>query len=505
MFTCKMLKLSANHIKNSCGRLNLPAYLHNTGPCSLTAVPKPRAQEYDGPSMKTECPGPKSKELMKRYEKSNKNIKHVQFVVDLASSLGNYVVDVDGNRMLDIFMQISSLPLGYNHPAILDAMQDPANLVTIANRPALGVNLPEGYPEIIEDILIPIAPKGLENVQTMMCGSCANENAMKQVFLWYKNNKRGGAPVTKEEMDSCMVNEAPGSPQFTFMSFNGSFHGRTIGCLSLTHSKMIHKLDMPAMDWPVAPFPSLKYPLDMHLAENRAEEDRCLAEVQRLIDEYAAKGRDVAGLIVEPIQAEGGDNHATPYFFQGLRNITTQNGMGMVVDEVQTGGGCTGTIFASDQWGLDNPPDLLTFSKKLTVAGYFYKTEFSPDQGYRVFNTWMGDPSKMILLGAILNTIKEENLLENVKETGKILNDGLVQLQEAYPHIFSKARGHGTFLAIDCTDANTATQISTLMKTQGVNVGLCGAKSLRFRPALTFKPFHADIVLDAFDKVAKKL
>ncbi|XP_071965470.1 4-aminobutyrate aminotransferase, mitochondrial-like [Antedon mediterranea] len=499
MFTSKILKNTANHFKN------VPAYLHNTGPRSLTALPKLMGQEYDAPSMKTNCPGPKSKELLTRYEKTNRNIGHVQFFVDLEASRGNYVVDVDGNRMLDLFTQISSLPLGYNHPAILEAMQDPSNLVTIANRPALGVHLPNGYTEKLEEIMMPIAPKGLDYVQTMMCGSCSNENAVKQVFLWYRRTKRGGAEVTQEEMDTCMVNEAPGSPQYTFMSFNGSFHGRTVGCLSLTHSKMIHKLDVPAMDWPMAPFPSLKYPLDMHTAENRAEEDRCLAEVQRLIDEYGEKGRDVAGMIVEPIQAEGGDNHATPYFFQGLRNICTQNGVGMIVDEVQTGGGCTGTIFACDQWGLDNPPDLVTFSKKLAMAGYFYKKEFTPDMGYRVFNTWMGEPSKMILLEAILKTITQENLLENVKVTGKVILDGLNELQDAYPHVFSKARGNGTFIALDCVDNQKATLISSLLKNEGVNLGLCGSRTLRFRPALIFKPFHAEILLDALDKVAKDM
>ena len=113
----------------------------------------------------------------------------------------------------------------------------------------------------------------------------------------------------------------------------------------------------PAFDWPAAPFPKLRYPLEEHAAANRAEEDRCLARVEELVKSFRVP---VAGVVVEPIQAEGGDNTATPYFFQQLRRITKDNGVALIVDEVQTGGGPTGKFWAHEHWNLDSPPDIVS-------------------------------------------------------------------------------------------------------------------------------------------------
>lgn len=92
--------------------------------------------------------------------------------------------------------------------------------------------------------------------------------------------------------------------------------------LSTTHSKPIHKLDIPALDWPIASFPRYKYPLEEHVAENQAEDRRCLAEVEEQMERFNKAGRFVAGVVIEPIQAEGGDHHGSPEFFQGLQRIT---------------------------------------------------------------------------------------------------------------------------------------------------------------------------------------
>lgn len=102
----------------------------------------------------------------------------------------------------------------------------------------------------------------------------------------------------------------------------GGFHGRTIGVLSTTHSKAIHKLDIPALDWPIASFPRYKYPLEEFVEENKAEDRKCLAEVEEQFDRFNKAGRFVAGVVIEPVQAEGGDNHASPEFFQELQRIT---------------------------------------------------------------------------------------------------------------------------------------------------------------------------------------
>lgn len=115
---------------------------------------------------------------------------------------------------------------------------------------------------------------------TMMCGSCSNENAFKNMFMKYQRDKRGGtSDFTVQEKESCMINMAPGTPKLSILSFMGSFHGRTLGVLSTTHSKYVHKIDVPGFDWPIARFPVYKYPLHENLRENEQEDHRCLAEV----------------------------------------------------------------------------------------------------------------------------------------------------------------------------------------------------------------------------------
>ena len=211
---------------------------------------------------------------------------------------------------------------------------------------------------------------------------------MKAVFMKYAAERRGGKDVafSPEELSSCMKNAAPGSPNLAILSFEGSFHGRTFATLSVTRSKELHKIDIPAFPWPAAPFPKLKYPLDQHVEANRAEEERCIRIVEEMIDTATTP---VAGVIVEPIQAEGGDNYATPWFFQQLRRLTRERRVSLIVDEVQTGGGPTGTFWCHEQWNLDTPPDIVTFSKKTQAAGFYHNVEFRPSAGYRNFNTWV--------------------------------------------------------------------------------------------------------------------
>ncbi|XP_077867170.1 4-aminobutyrate aminotransferase, mitochondrial-like, partial [Saccoglossus kowalevskii] len=203
----------------------------------------------------------------------------------------------------------------------MEAITDPRNMSMFVNRPALGVFPNSEYPNQLEKTLLSVAPPGMSRVQTMACGACSVENATKQAFIWKKKIERKGASVTEEELSSCMINQSPGCPPYSILSFHGGFHGRTYGALSCTHSKEIHKLDLPAFDWPIAPFPRLKYPLNSHTADNEAEEMRCLGEIRKIIAEYNSRGRNVAGLIVEPIQAEGGDYHASKEFFQQLQSL----------------------------------------------------------------------------------------------------------------------------------------------------------------------------------------
>ncbi|XP_022092500.1 4-aminobutyrate aminotransferase, mitochondrial-like [Acanthaster planci] len=472
---------------------------------SSASVQKLLPNEYDGPLLQTEVPGPKTLELLKELDSVNRNAGTVQLFVDYEKSYGNYIVDMDGNRLLDTFAQISSIPIGYNHPAVIDAIKDPANLVHLVNRPALGVFPGAGFASNAADILLSVAPKGLSRVQTMMCGTCSNENAVKQALIWYRIKKRGGPP-TAEELETCVSGQEPGCPPYTVLSFDGAFHGRTLGCLTLTHSKPIFRVDIPSMDnWPMAPFPRLKYPLEEHETENRAEEERCLKAVVEMMEQGLATGRDVAAVIVEPIQSEGGDHHASPYFFQQLQKICKEFGSVFIVDEVQTGCCTTGYFWASESWNLAEPPDFLVFSKKMLTGGYYFKDEFAVDQPSRIFNTWMGDTTRLLILGAVLEVVKKQNLIDVARESGQVLTEGLQSLQAKYPTLMSRARGMGTFAAFDGKNPETAAAIARKIKNKGVLMGMCSKQSIRYRPALIFQPHHVEIALDALDSTLAEM
>uniref|UniRef100_A0A8D0J5N3 4-aminobutyrate aminotransferase, mitochondrial n=2 Tax=Sus scrofa TaxID=9823 RepID=A0A8D0J5N3_PIG len=446
-------------------RLLVPGWRH----ISQAAAKVDVEFDYDGPLMKTEVPGPRSRELMKQLN-IIQNAEAVHFFCNYEESRGNYLVDVDGNRMLDLYSQISSIPIGYSHPALVKLVQQPQNVSTFINRPALGILPPENFVEKLRESLL-------------------------------SSKERGQSAFSKEELETCMINQAPGCPDYSILSFMGAFHGRTMGCLATTHSKAIHKIDIPSFDWPIAPFPRLKYPLEEFVKENQQEEARCLEEVEDLIVKYRKKKKTVAGIIVEPIQSEGGDNHASDDFFRKLRDISRKHGCAFLVDEVQTGGGSTGKFWAHEHWGLDDPADVMTFSKKMMTGGFFHKEEFRPNAPYRIFNTWLGDPSKNLLLAEVINIIKREDLLSNAAHAGKVLLTGLLDLQARYPQFISRVRGRGTFCSFDTPDESIRNKLISIARNKGVMLGGCGDKSIRFRPTLVFRDHHAHLFLNIFSDI----
>lgn len=357
----------------------------------------------------------------------------------------------------------------------------------IINRPAIG-NFPSSeWADTLEAGLLKAAPKGMSQVFTSMTGSDANETAYKAAFIWRRSQERGAADFTEEEISSSMANQAPGSPNYSILSFKGGFHGRLFGSLSTTRSKPIHKLDIPAFDWPAAPFPQLKYPLEANAAANAAEEQRCLAETERLIKEFH---NPVAAVIVEPIQSEGGDNHASPAFFKGLREITKRHNVMFIVDEVQTGVGATGKFWAHEHWDLPEAPDMVTFSKKAQAAGFYYRdSALRPNKPYRQFNTWMGDPVRAILFRGIHDEVQRHGLVEKTAQVGNYLFGKLEKLAEVFPNEISNLRGkgQGTFIAWDSPRRD---EVIRLAKQSGLNIGGSGERSIRLRPMLIFEERH---------------
>ena len=444
--------------------------------------------EPSKPHMRTAFPGPESKKAIEDLDKVF-DTRSLNMMANYQNSFGNYIADLDGNVLLDVYAQIASIPVGYSNPTLLAAATLPEMASAIINRPALG-NFPQhDWAEILRTGILKVAPKGLDQVFTAMAGSDANELAYKAAFMWKRRQERGGPDVdfSAEEMSSAMNNKSPGSPHMSILSFTSAFHGRLFGSLSTTRSKPVHKLDIPAFDWPQASFPHLKYPLAEHASDNVAEEARCLAETEDLIKNFH---HPVAAVVIEPVQSEGGDNHASPTFFKGLREITRRHEVMFIVDEVQTGVGATGKFWAHDHWNLADPPDMVTFSKKAQTAGYYFANpDLRPNKPYRQFNTWMGDPARAILFRAIIQEIERLNLVESTAQVGEYLYSGLDRLAERYPNEIQSLRGkgQGTFIAWDSPRRDDFLKRA---KGLGVNIGGSGEKAVRLRPMLVFQKHH---------------
>lgn len=456
--------------------------------------------EPAAPQLVTESvPGPKSVELNNQLGKVFDN-RASYFVTDYQNSVGNYISDCDGNRLLDVYCQISSIPLGYNNPALLKTAQSPAMASALINRPALACFPQADYAQILEEGILAAAPPGTDKVWTALSGSCANETAFKAAFMYQAAVERGSMDFTDEELTSVMDNKAPGSPERVILSFDKGFHGRLFGSLSTTRSKAIHKLDIPAFKWPKAPFPALKYPLAENAEANAQEEERCLAAFEDIVKLYPP--HTIAAIIVEPVQSEGGDNHASSVYFQGLRDITLKHEILMIVDEVQTGVGASGKFWAHEHWNLTVPPDMVTFSKKFQAAGFYYSNpDLQPKQPYRQFNTWCGDPSKALIARTIYQEIEKNGLVEKTAQVGDYLYSQLEALFAKFPSKVSALRGekYGTFIAWDCENPSKRNELLLHMRGAGVNIGGCGDHSIRLRPSLVFEKKHADLLLEALE------
>jgi len=376
-------------------------------------------------------------------------VSNLRFVVNLQKSHGSYVFsDTHGKKLLDMFGNISSLPLGYNHPRILNAVRDHTYLV--AQRQANGVFPALEHRSLLRGTLTRILPQGFCSetsfIHTDQSGSCAVENMVKCLY----------ARILREGK----------STDIPLISFEGGFHGRTLGSLSLTHSNKLHKDGFPTIHTQKARIP---------LADDSKDEvASCLDEMEDLLS------NEVAGVIVEPVQAEGGDRYPHSDFLRVVRNICKSRSVPFIVDEVQTGLYGTGLLWGYEHHNLDYPPDGLIFSKRTQIPGFFAKSWLTPSFDYQCFNTWMGDTIFGVILEEILNEIEEKNLIQNMAECGRILRDGL----EVHPST-RNVRGLSTFLAFDVDERDAFVRRA---ENSGIVVGSCGDTSIRLRPPLNLSP-----------------
>ena len=167
------------------------------------------------------------------------------------------------------------------------------------------------------------------------------------------------------------------------------------------------------------------------------------------------KGIEVSAVLIEPILSEGGDVHISADYANKLRALCDELGIYMIVDEVQTGVGVSGKMWAHEHWNLASPPDFVTFAKKMISCGAYHRPEHSMITPYRHFNTWMGHPVRAHLTATQNQVIKDDNLIEQAAVAGEYLHQGMLEMQSKHPGHVIAPRAQGTIQAFDAPDTET--------------------------------------------------
>jgi 4-aminobutyrate aminotransferase/(S)-3-amino-2-methylpropionate transaminase len=450
-------------------------------------------------------PGPKSRALAAR---GNFDMQggYRSLVIDDEKSEGAYVVDADGNVLLDLFANFALGALGYNHPAVLAVTRSAAFAHAAANPTSTPFVTTPAWFDFTEALERRYAPRGMAKVFCVDGGGEGVESALKAAFIVHAERRRARQgqpknPLERSEDEQRAVLANAGTDAVV-VSFDGAFHGRGLGPLSATHSKVIHKADLPAFPWPSAPFPANRFPLARHADDNARAEANALAELERILGAHAGK---VAAVIVEPVQSEGGDRHASAAFFRGVQARAANAGAAFVLDEVQTGVGMSGTLWAHEQFDLPRPPDLVCFGKKMQMGGFFATAPFAISQIGRMYQTRNGDRARAMIAESILRTVTEGGLLERVRAVGRHFLAGLEDLAARYPALVTEPRGLGFLLAFDLPTPALRDDFLKRALARGVFASYTGTRSVRLRPHLITERAHVDDALGVFASVLGEL
>jgi 4-aminobutyrate aminotransferase/(S)-3-amino-2-methylpropionate transaminase len=364
--------------------------------------------------IRTAIPGPRSQGILERKERVIANAKSIVLPIVAHEGRGATLTDVDGNTFIDFTGGVGCLNTGHSHPRVVEAATE--QLARFAHTDFTVVPY-EPYVELAERLLERAPFRGSAKAAFFNAGTEAVENAVKFARLYTRR------PAV--------------------IAFEGAFHGRTLLAMTLTSRPHPYKLGMGPLAPEVyrAPFPSDYRGPDAETA---------LAELRAMFSTHVA-AEQVAAIIVEPVQGEGGFLPAPQEFMEGLRSICDEHGICLIVDEVQTGFGRTGKLFAIEHYGIE--VDLITLAKSiaagLPLSGVLGKAEIlDAAHDGAVGGTYVGNPVAQAAALAVLEVIDEEGLVDRANAIGETMRARMLAWQERFPAI-GDVRGVGAMLAIE--------------------------------------------------------
>lgn len=399
------------------------------------------------------------------------------FVLDILNSRGSKLKDkLTQKEYLDFFTCFASMPIGYNHPKM--NTEEFINYIgrLALNKPSNSDLYTEEYATFVNTFFKIAVPNEFKYGFFIDGGALAVENALKTAFDWKvrKNLKKG---YTSEKGHKVIY-------------FNEAFHGRSGYTMSLTNTVPDKVMYFPKFDWIKVNNPKIEFPQTQDNLDNliKREQD----SINQIKLAFNSFKDDIACIILEPIQGEGGDNHFRPEFLQELKSLCIENEALLIFDEVQTGVGITGTWWAYQQ--LKTIPDILAFGKKMQTCGILVgeRVDEVKDNVFhkssRINSTWGGNLVDMVRMTRYLEIIDQEKLVENAKIQGEYLLDSLKNIES---NKISNIRGRGLFIAFD-VNPDFRSEMLLKFRNNGLLLLACGKKSIRFRPPLNVSKDEVD-------------
>ena len=435
------------------------------------------------PEIRTELPGPRAREIVAadaRWVTPSYPRPAYQLVVDRAS--GVWVEDVDGNTFLDCNAGVAVCSTGHCHPEVVRAIQEQAaSLIHMCGTDYYYRHMPELGRKLEEIVPVP----GPTKTHFANSGTEAVETALK------------------------LAMHATGREKF--IAFFNSFHGRTLGSLSLTSSRVAQRrgFKRQALDVTHVPYPnSYRHPFTGEASDPETVSRACLDWIEKRLFLTTTPPDEVAAIVVEAVQGEGGYVPAPPEFLHGLRRICDEHGILLVVDEVQSGMGRTGKMFACEHSGLK--PDVITLAKGiasgLPMGACVARADLMDWKPGAHASTFGGNP---VALAAALKTIEllEGGLVANSAEVGAYLQEGLRRLAAKHECI-GDVRGLGLMVGVefveDRASREPAPELRDRVEMECYSRGLillgAGYNTVRWSPPLTLTRENVDVALEIFDE-----
>jgi L-lysine 6-transaminase len=412
-------------------------------------------------------------------------------VLDLEKSRGAYLYDAKyGKQYLDFFTFFASNPVGMNHPGLHDEQFRETMLRVAIHNPSNSDIYTTEMAAFVDTFSRVGIPSYMPHAFFVAGGALAVENALKVAFDWkvQKNFQKGYRTEKGHKI----------------LHLERAFHGRSGYTMSLTNTEPGKVAYFPKFDWPRIISPAMKFPLnEANTDAVEILEKKALAQARKYFEIHKD---DIAAIILEPIQGEGGDNQFRMEFHQALRNLADEFEALLIYDEVQTGVGLTGKFWAHEHYVK---PDILAFGKKSQVCGILAGTRIDDLEtnvfrvSSRINSTWGGSLVNMLRFQRYLEIIEEDNLVENARVVGDYLLSRITEFTNNSEFV-TAARGKGLMCAFDFPGDHARKAFLNACYNNGLIMLPCGTHSVRFRPPLTITKEQIDEGMEIIDKSLKQ-